>query len=86
MNLIFGCYVLQWSIVCSAAGAYRVFSCDGSTGANTIIIAAAEQAYEDGMDIINLCADVSSMPCWDENRCCPLPDLSSCHTYSDVGS
>ena len=37
------------------AGAYRVFSCDGSTGANTILIAAAEQAYQDGMDIINLC-------------------------------
>ena len=38
------------------AGAYRVFSCDGLTGFNTVIIAAAEQAYQDGMDIINLCA------------------------------
>lgn len=42
-----------------SAGAYRVFSCDGSTGANTIIIAAAELAYQDGMDIINLCAPTS---------------------------
>ena len=37
------------------AGAYRVGSCDGSL-ASTIIIAAAELAYQDGMDIINLCA------------------------------
>ncbi len=37
-----------------AAGAYRVFSCDGSTGANNVVVAAAELAYEDGMDILNL--------------------------------
>ena len=36
-----------------------MFSCDGTTGANSIIIAAAEQAYQDGMDIINLCASCS---------------------------
>jgi len=38
-----------------AAGAYRVFGCDGFA-ANVVIIAAAELAYQDGMDIINLCA------------------------------
>ena len=41
------------------AGAYRVFSCDGSTAANNVIIAAAEMAFEDGMDIINLCAAIA---------------------------
>ena len=37
-----------------------MFSCDGTTGFNTVLVAAAEQAYEDGMDIINMCAFVSS--------------------------
>ena len=32
-----------------------MFGCDGFA-ANVVIIAAAELAYQDGMDIINLCA------------------------------
>ncbi|KAI9270540.1 peptidase S8/S53 domain-containing protein [Phascolomyces articulosus] len=34
-------------------GAYRVFGCDGSS-ADDVIMKAMEQAYEDGMDVINL--------------------------------
>ena len=64
-------YVSHRSVFRSATGAYRVFSCDGSTGANTILIAAAEQAYEDGMDIINLCA--STPLCSEHLRPGPLP-------------
>ncbi len=37
------------------AGAYRVFSCDGSN-TDDVILAAADRALADGMDIINLCA------------------------------
>ena len=51
--VVYATAVREHCLLC--AGAYRVFSCDGTTGANTILIAAAEQAYEDGMDIINLC-------------------------------
>ena len=36
------------------AGAYRVFSCDGSN-TDDVIIAAAERALADGMDVINMC-------------------------------
>ena len=38
------------------AGAYRIGSCDGSTLSNVLVVAAAEMAYQDGMDIITLCA------------------------------
>ncbi|ORZ30989.1 hypothetical protein BCR44DRAFT_1516561 [Catenaria anguillulae PL171] len=34
-------------------GAYRVFGCDGKTD-NAIILAALEQAYQDGMELVNL--------------------------------
>ncbi|WP_291430339.1 S8 family serine peptidase [Deinococcus sp.] len=34
-------------------GAYRVFGCDGSTGED-IMVAAMEQAYKDGMQVVNL--------------------------------
>jgi len=34
-------------------GAYRVFGCEGSSHSD-VILAAIEQAYEDGMDVVNL--------------------------------
>jgi minor extracellular serine protease Vpr len=36
-----------------ALGAYRVFGCEGSSNSD-VILAAIEQAYEDGMDVVNL--------------------------------
>ncbi|QDO87986.1 S8 family serine peptidase [Ornithinimicrobium ciconiae] len=37
----------------AAIGAYRVFGCAGSTTAE-IMLAAMEQSYEDGMDVVNM--------------------------------
>ncbi|ORZ35588.1 peptidase S8/S53 domain-containing protein, partial [Catenaria anguillulae PL171] len=34
-------------------GAYRVFGCDGTTD-NAVILAALEQSYQDGMELINM--------------------------------
>ncbi len=38
----------------TCAGAYRVFSCDGSN-TDDVLLAAADRALSDGMDIINMC-------------------------------
>ena len=42
------------------AGAYRIFSCDGSN-TDDVILAAADRAVEDGMDIINMCAGLADL-------------------------
>lgn len=45
-------------------GAYRVFGCDGSAG-NDVLIAAFNQAYEDGADIIT--ASIGGASGWSED-------------------
>ena len=52
---------LQTASTMLRAGAYRVFSCDGSN-TDDVILAAADRALADGMDIINLCAHFASRP------------------------
>ena len=58
-----------------------MFGCDGFA-ANVVIIAAAELAYKDGMDVINLCAaqmptaaaattrTEAKCPSWGHISCC----------------
>ena len=49
-------------MACDArAGAYRVFSCDGSN-TDDVLLAAADRALADGMDIINMCDLGSGAP------------------------